>query len=97
MSPEPARIDFATLRDLLAKETYPHTYTYKFIGKNSQRFTNGLHALEGKFPKLVIRGSRESTGGQNLAVSYALDAANADEIIDVLNEVTRVEDLLVIL
>jgi putative lipoic acid-binding regulatory protein len=97
MSAASEKVDFEKLRGLLEKETYPHEYIYKFIGKNSHRFTQGLHALEGAFPKLAVRGSRESSGGQNLAVTYMLVALNADEIIEVLDAVTKVDDLLVIL
>jgi putative lipoic acid-binding regulatory protein len=99
MSPESSKpkVDFEKLRELLEKEPYPHEYTFKFIGKNSHRFTQGLHELEGKFKKLSVRGSRESSGGQNLAVTYMLVALNADEIIAVLEDVTQVDDLLVIL
>jgi len=97
MTQQSGKVDFEKLRGLLEKEAYPHEYIFKFIGKNSHRFTRGLHDLEGKFPKLVVRGSRESSGGQNLAVTYVLVALNADEIVAVLDSVTQVEDLLVIL
>jgi len=99
MSPDSSKpkVDFDQLRALLEKESYPHEYTFKFIGKNSHRFTQGLHGLEGKFTKLSVRGSRESSGGKNLAVTYMLVALNADEIIAVLEGVMQVDDLLVIL
>jgi putative lipoic acid-binding regulatory protein len=91
------KVDLGKLRELLKKETYPHEYFYKFIGKNTGVFTQGLHALEGRFPRLELKGSRESAGGQNLAVTYSLYAQNEDEIIAVLEQVSLVEDLLVIL
>jgi hypothetical protein len=90
-------VNFDKLRELLEKEQYPLDYTFKFIGKNTQRFASGLHALEGTFSKLSLQGSRESSGAQHLAVTYVLKALDAEEIISVLNRVTQVEDLLVIL
>jgi putative lipoic acid-binding regulatory protein len=85
------------LKALLEKEKFPLDYTYKFIGKNSGKFTQGLHALESTFPKLTLRGTRESAGAQHLAVTYLLKADDAEEVVSVLESVSKIDDLLVIL
>jgi putative lipoic acid-binding regulatory protein len=89
--------NYDQLAELLKKEKYPHDYTFKFIGKNSQRFTQGLHSLETDFKDLKLQGSRESAKGQHLAITYLLNAKNPEEIIAVLKRVSEVEDLLVML
>jgi putative lipoic acid-binding regulatory protein len=89
--------NYDKLHELLKKEKYPHNYTFKFIGKNSLKFTQGLHQLETAFKDLKLQGSRESAKGQHLAITYLLAAENADEIISVLKRVSEVEDLLVML
>jgi putative lipoic acid-binding regulatory protein len=89
--------NYDKLTELLKKEKYPHDYTFKFIGKNSQKFTQGLHALELDFKDLQLQGSRESAKGQHLAITYRLSAKSPDEIITVLKRVSEVEDLLVML
>jgi putative lipoic acid-binding regulatory protein len=90
-------LNYDKLRELLLKEKYPHDYTFKFIGKNSLKFTEGLHRLETDFTDLKLQGSRESAKGQHLAITYRLAANNADEIISVLKRVSEVEDLMVML
>jgi putative lipoic acid-binding regulatory protein len=89
--------NYDQLHALLKKEKYPHDYTFKFIGKNSQKFTAGLHALETTFADLKLQGSRESAKGQHLAITYVFSAKSADEIIAILKRVSQVEDLMVML
>lgn len=90
--------DYAKLKCLLEEqETFPTVFTHKFIGRNSDGFTRGVTAWEARFPKARQTIARKSAGDGHLALTYEFDAANADEIIALLEATAEIEDVLVIL
>ena len=90
--------DYEQLKKLLEdQETFPHRFIVKFIGKNGPRFATGIDVFEKRYPKLTLQSARTSAGDGHLAMTYALQADNADEIIEVLKAVAVIDDVLVIL
>jgi putative lipoic acid-binding regulatory protein len=90
--------DYAELKRLLEDlETFPHRFTFKFIGRHSETFALSVAKLEQRFPGLRHEQSRESNGGKHVAKTYTMEATSADEIIDVFKAIEKVEDVLVVL
>jgi hypothetical protein len=91
------------LKELLDLETYPMNYTHKFIGKNTKAFLRAIDELEENFPQLDRISARESQATQinadasYLALTYEFVANSSDEIIEVLEATSKLEDLKVIL
>jgi putative lipoic acid-binding regulatory protein len=91
----------ARLRELLELESYPHLYTHKFIGHNTDAFLAALVELEVLFPKARRVGHRESgngqQGGRYLALTYELPAESVDEIVALIDATGELVDLKLIL
>lgn len=87
------------LRELLALESYPHVYTHKFIGHNSDGFLSAIAELERNFPKARRVTQRESAGspGRFLAMTYELHAESVDEIVALIDATGTLVDLKMIL
>lgn len=91
---------YLKLKELLeAQETFPLDYIVKFIGKNTQSFADDVSALEKARPALKLQSRRESgQTGSHVAYTYTLTAAaDADTIIDLLIDVSKLRDVLVVL
>jgi putative lipoic acid-binding regulatory protein len=90
--------DYAKLKQLLEEqETFPLSFTYKFIGHHTPAFAKAVDELERKFPGLKHELSRESSGGKHLAKTYRYDAADAEAVLDVFRAIELLEDLLIVL
>lgn len=89
--------DFDKLQELLEKETFPHDFTFKFVGKNTPQFEEGARQLERKYPSLIAGTKRQSTNGKHLSLTYVLKANAPDEIIQVFKAIHQVPDVLIIL
>ena len=91
----------ARLRELLELESYPHIYTHKFIGNNTDAFVAALGELERLFPKIRRVGQRESGGGERagryLAITYELEADSVEEIVSIIDATGKLVDLKIIL
>lgn len=89
---------FRRLKALLEEqETFPFDFTLKFIGRNTDRFQKGLAHFESAHPILKMQTRRESAKGNHLAMTYTFTARNADHIIATLEQVAKIEDVMVIL
>jgi hypothetical protein len=90
--------DYARLKELLqSQETFPHLFTYKFIGRNSPGFAAAVAGFEKNFPALKLEASRLSKGDGHVALTYKHTAGSAEEIVFVFEAIARLPDLLVIL
>jgi len=89
------------LRELLELEIYPHVYTHKFIGQNTEAFLSALAELEAAFPKARRVLQRESGtgsgGGRYLALTYELHAESVEEILALIEATGALVDLKLIL
>jgi len=89
---------FDRIRALLREqESFPLRYTHKIIGKHSAAFRTGADRLLREVPGLRIAFERESSGGAHLAITFEFSAADADQVVRLLELTAEVEDLLVIL
>jgi putative lipoic acid-binding regulatory protein len=89
---------FNRLKTLLEQqETFPFDFTLKFIGRNTDRFQKGLALFESAHPILRMQTRRESAKGNHLAMTYVFSARNADHIIATLEQVAKIDDVMVIL
>ncbi len=89
---------FSRLKALLEEqETFPFDFTLKFIGKNTDRFQKGVSLFESAHPILKMQARRESAKGNHLAMTYTFSARSADHIIATLEQVAKIEDVMVIL
>jgi len=86
-----------TLNLYLSKESFPVEYLHKVIGKNSFAFQQGLMGLERKFPSMVRKVERKSSGAAHVAVTYSLVAGSSTEILALRRETALVPDLTLIL
>lgn len=90
--------DYSKLKELLdAQETFPCSFTLKFIGRNTQAFVSDVARFEGEYSSLRPGPRRLSSGGNHLALTYLFNAASSDEIIALLQRVSEIEDVQVIL
>ncbi len=85
------------LKELLARETYPHTFPFKFIGKKTPLFLTGVQNLELKYPDLAFHSQRETKSQNHISYTYLLDAKSMDGIVAVFQEIEKLSDLLMIL
>ena len=85
------------LKELLAKETYPHSFPFKFIGKNTPLFLQGIRSLELKHPELIFHSQKESKNQNHLSCTYLLEAKSLDGIIIIFQEIEIIPDVLVVL
>lgn len=89
--------DYENLKLILEKEIYPHSFSFKFIGKNSAPFQQGVDKLLNQFPKLVMRTQRLSQNQNHVSYTYSLQAQSAEAIIEVFRVIEKLPDLEIIL
>lgn len=89
---------FTKFKQLLI-DTYlfPANYTHKFIGKNTDAFSNGVLLFEAKFVGLKRTGEKKSANDGHIALTYSFLAGTADDIIELAKATHEIEDLLYIL
>ena len=88
---------YARIRELLAHEDFPHSFTFKFVGKSTAVFEAGLIAFEAQFPSLLKQARKPSSKGNHVAMTYLLRADSPDEIIEVYRQVAILPDILIVL
>ena len=89
--------DYEKLRELLAKEVYPHAFQFKFIGQNTDVFQAGIADLEIHFPELQLQTRRLSSNQKYLSVTYVFEAKTPDSIVDVYKAIAKIKDITTIL
>lgn len=89
--------DYEALKTLLEKETYPHPFTFKFIGKKSILFEAGMKKVCGQFPELRLKGQLVSQNKNHVSYTYILQAKTAQEIIQVYQAIEGLPDLALML
>lgn len=85
------------LKELLAKETYPHTFPFKFIGKKTPLFLTGVQNLELRHPDLTLHSQRETKSQNHISYTYLFEAQSLDDIVAVFQEIEKLPELLLIL
>ena len=90
--------DYTQLKALLEElETFPVHFVYKFIGRNTQAFANGVAELQKTHPSLKHEMTRNSAKDAHISFTYGFEAQSAAAIIEVFRAIEKVEDLLLIL
>jgi putative lipoic acid-binding regulatory protein len=90
--------NYDSFRELLNKNyQFPAVYIHKFIGKNSPLFRESVASFENKFIGLKQTGSNTSASGNHLALTYDYQAANAEDVIQLTVETSKINDLIYIL
>ena len=88
---------YAKLKELLTKETYPHAFPFKFIGKNTPLFQEGVRDFHTSHPMLTLQSERKSRNENHLSVTYVLEAKSPDMILQIYQKIAKLPDLLLIL
>ncbi len=88
---------YARLRELLENESFPHSFTFKFVGNQTPAFEGGLGTLEAGFPSLKQAARRPSDQGRHLAMTYVLVANKPEEIVEVYRKIAEIPDLILVL
>ena len=89
---------YIKLRQLLEKETYPHSYVHKFIGPLNQEFLAAVDALQSQFAHLdLLVESRQSQKGGYIAFTLTFLAKHAEEIIVLVKATAELPGLKMIL
>lgn len=88
---------YANLRELLGRETYPYLFTFKFIGKNTASFDEGVEEFQADFLELTLGNRRMTPNEKHVALTFQLMANSVEEIIDVYKGISKLPDLELIL
>lgn len=89
--------DLENLKKLLKKEKYPFEFTFKFVGKASGSFENGVSKLEIENPKLKLKTRRLTANQRHTSLTYLFQAENAEAILEVYNAIGKIDDLVLVL
>lgn len=93
-----APMDYTRLKLLLEKqESFPLDFVFKFIGRNSSAFQEGVKALQSEHPLLRLQSRRESEGGAHLAMTFQFTANESNEILCIYSRIAEIPDVLVVL
>lgn len=88
----------AKFRALLDKNyQFPAIYLHKFIGANSTIFTTSVTDFEKKFIGLTRVTQRLSASGKHMSLTYEYMAANAEEVIQLVLETQKINDIIYII
>ena len=88
---------FDKLQELLAKETFPLTFTFKVVGRSTEAFRNGARELESLHPGLKLTATRDSAQGNHVSLTYIHEAESAEIIIAVYRSIQALPDVLFML
>jgi hypothetical protein len=89
---------FASFKELLDKNhQFPTQYHHKFIGKNSQLFLQAVKDFETKHIGLKRVGEKFSANNEHISLSYDYQAASADDVIELIKETQKINDLIFII
>jgi putative lipoic acid-binding regulatory protein len=89
---------FEKFKELLLQNfQFPCIYTHKIIGSNSVIFKSSISDFEAKFIGLTKSSQRLSASGKHLAITYEYHAASADDVIQLMIETRKLNDLIYII
>ncbi len=89
---------FAKFKSLLESNfQFPCVYTHKLIGTNSTIFQTSIEEFEKKFIGLTRKTERLSASGKHLSLTYEYHAASADDVVLLMIETRKLNDLIYIL
>jgi putative lipoic acid-binding regulatory protein len=76
---------------------FPCVYLHKFIGSNSSIFKTSVEEFEKKFIGLKRISERQSASGKHLSLTYEYQAANSDDVVLLLTETHKLNDLIYVI
>lgn len=89
---------FEKFRELLKhNHQFPTEYHHKFIGKNSPIFLEAVEAFEKKHIGLKRIGEKKSAKGEHISLTYDYQATSAEDVIELLKETQKINDLIFII
>ncbi len=89
---------FGKFKELLLQNfQFPCVYTHKIIGANSVIFKSSVIEFETKFIGLSKTTERLSASGKHLSITYEYQAANPEDVVQLMIETRKMNDLIYIL
>jgi len=89
---------FEKFRSLLESNfQFPCVYLHKFIGANSPIFKTSVEEFEKKFIGLTRVTERLSASGKHLSLTYEYLAANSEEVVQLVFETQKLNDIIYII
>ena len=89
---------FEKFRSLLESNfQFPCVYLHKFIGANSPIFKASVDEFEKKFIGLTRVTERLSASGKHLSLTYEYLAANSEEVVQLVFETQKLNDIIYII
>jgi putative lipoic acid-binding regulatory protein len=89
---------FAKFKSLLESNfQFPCVYTHKIIGANSTIFNSSVEEFEKKFIGLTRKTERLSASGKHLSLTFEYHAASSDDVVQLMIETKKLNDLIYIL
>lgn len=76
---------------------FPCVYLHKFIGMNSPIFKSSVADFEKKFIGLIRVSEKLSTSGKHLSLTYEYQAANSEDVVQLLIETHKLNDLIYVI
>jgi putative lipoic acid-binding regulatory protein len=76
---------------------FPCNYIHKFIGANSTIFKASVADFEKKFIGLTKTSERLSASEKHLSLTYDYHAANVEDVVQLLVETHKLNDLIIML
>ena len=86
---------FEKFRSLLDSNfQFPCIYLHKFIGANSTIFRSSVEEFEKKFIGLSRVSEKLSASEKHLSLTYEYNAANAEEVVQLVIETQKLNDII---
>lgn len=82
---------------LESNHQFPLKYIHKIIGLNSDIFKISVADFESKFIGLKRSQEKPSASGKHIAITYEYFAANADDVVFLVAESNKINDLVYVL
>lgn len=76
---------------------FPCVYLHKFIGMNSPMFKTSVNDFEKKFIGLNRVSERLSASQKHLSLTYEYQAANSEDVVQLLIETHKLNDLIYVI
>ncbi len=89
---------FEKFRALLeTNHEFPCVYTHKFIGAHSPIFKTSVEEFEKAFIGLTRVSERLSASGKHLSLTYDYQAANPEDVVQLMIATQKLNDLIYII
>lgn len=89
---------FEKFRALLESNfQFPCIYLHKFIGANSPIFKESVEDFEKKFIGLTRVSERLSASSKHLSLTYEYQAANPDDVVQLVMATNQLNDLVYVI